>query len=121
MNLVAVALGGAIGASARYLAGRGLIAAGMEGFWAIAAINVVGAGILGYVTGAYVAEGFRNQPLFLFLTVGALGGFTTFSTWTADSVALWDEGRAMLAALNLVVPPIAGVGAVIAGLAIGRS
>lgn len=121
MNLLAVALGGALGASARYLAGRGLIAVGWEGFWAIAAINVVGAGVLGYVTGAYVADGFRNQPLFLFLTVGALGGFTTFSTWAADSVALWDEGRAAMAVVNLVVPPVAGVGAVIAGLAIGRS
>lgn len=121
MNLLAVAVGGALGASARYLAGRGLITVGLEGFWAIGVINVVGAGILGYITGAYVAEGFRHESLFLFLTVGALGGFTTFSTWTADSVALWDQGRAAMAVVNLVVPPLAGVGAVIAGLAVGRS
>lgn len=121
MNLLAVAVGGAVGASARYLAGRGLTAVGLDAVWAIGVVNVVGAATLGYLVGAFIPAGAGQERLFLFLAVGVLGGFTTFSTWTADIVLLWEEGRMAMAVAALAVPPIAGVAAVVAGLALGRS
>ncbi|UCG40321.1 MAG: CrcB family protein [Acidimicrobiia bacterium] len=121
VTAAAVALGGALGASLRYGASRLVLSVGGEGWVATALVNVVGAGALGFLAGWWASHEGLDNPMRIGLTTGLLGGFTTFSTWVVESAGLWDEGRTMLAALNLVAPVLLGIIAVAAGLALGRA
>ena len=121
VTAAAVALGGALGASLRYGASRLVLSVGGEGWVATALVNVVGAGALGFLAGWWASHEGLDNPTRIGLTTGLLGGFTTFSTWVVESAGLWDEGRTMLAALNLVAPVLLGIIAVAAGLALGRA
>lgn len=121
MSILAVALGGAVGATARHLLGRLLVGWGLEAPWAIAIVNVVGAAALGVVLATFLPSTDQEARLYLGLTVGVLGGFTTFSTWTADAVVLWQDGHPGTALAVVVVPLIAGLVGVVAGMALGRA
>ena len=119
MTVLWVAAGGAIGASLRYLVGRGADRLGAEGFWGTAVVNVLGAFALGFVLMAFAPEDEQQRHWFLFLTTGVLGGFTTFSTWMAESAALWTDGRAWVAVANLAIPLVAGLVGIAAGITLG--
>ncbi len=119
MTVIWVAAGGAIGASLRYLVGRGVVRLGAEGFWSTALVNVLGAFALGFVLMAFAPEDEQQRRWFLFMTTGVLGGFTTFSTWVAESATLWTDGRAWVAVANLAIPLVAGLVGVVAGLTLG--
>jgi CrcB protein len=99
---VAVALGGACGALARYGAGR-LVALFVEHPfpWGTWAVNLVGCFLIGLTVPLFgrlsAAEGAR-----FFLVVGFLGSFTTFSTFSLDTLALWGNGHGLLGLLNAV-------------------
>lgn len=102
-----VALGGAIGASARYGVGLALAQhGGVAGAWSTLTVNVVGSFLLGLLT-AWGGE--RNWPgeeaLWLLFGVGMLGAFTTFSTFSRDTVHMFMAGDNLKAigymALNL--------------------
>lgn len=119
MTVIWVAAGGAIGASLRYLVGKGVVRLGGEGFWSTALVNVLGAFALGFVLMAFAPEDEQQRRWFLFMTTGVLGGFTTFSTWVAESATLWTDGRAWVAVANLAIPLVAGLVGVVAGLTLG--
>lgn len=121
VSVLAVALGGALGATARHLLGRLLVGWGLQAPWAIGLVNVVGAAVLGFVLATFMPSTDQEARLYLGLTVGVLGGFTTFSTWTADAVVLWQDGRAGAAVAVVVVPLVAGIVGVVAGMALGRA
>lgn len=111
-----VALGGAVGAVARYgvgLAAERLVGAGVPlGTWAV---NAVGSFALGLALPLLAGDRARLAVL-----VGVLGSFTTFSTYSADTVALWEAGRRGLAVANAAGSVVVGVAFVVAGLALGR-
>lgn len=78
------------------------------------AVNVVGSFFLGVLVGLDTTiGGIDPQPL----TVGVLGGFTTFSTWM---VQIADEDDMKMSGIAAVVPGILGVGAAAVGVGIGR-
>jgi len=84
MTVLAVALGGAIGASARYLVGL------MVGFpLGTLSVNVAGSLLMGMAF-VWLATGKGYQP---FLMTGILGGFTTFSAFSLDTLRLVEAGR----------------------------
>ncbi|QCB41756.1 fluoride efflux transporter CrcB [Sphingomonas sp. PAMC26645] len=56
-------------------------------------INVTGSAIMGLVIGVFEARNIQSNDLRLFLTTGILGGYTTFSTFSLDSVMLWERGQ----------------------------
>lgn len=91
-------------------------------YWiATMTVNVTGALALGVLVG-YFGEHVTDDPTVRTgLTVGLLGGYTTFSTWMLESVELIGEGRLAAGATNLVVPVLLGLAAAVAGLAIGRT
>lgn len=93
-----VALGGGIGAAARYgvnvWSGRVL---GAEFPWHTLIVNVLGCFIMGLLTGLLALKLNLSQEARAFLTTGILGGFTTFSAFSLDT-ALLMERKAMLAA-----------------------
>lgn len=108
MTLLAVALGGAAGALARFLTGVAV----PPGSWprATFVVNVTGSFALGWLTGrGTVPAG---------VGAGLLGGFTTLSTWAVESVDLHDEAGPGPAALYAVGTVVAAVGAAAAGLAL---
>ena len=112
-----VALGGALGASARY----GLTLASLRVFgpdWPIGtwAANLLGCFLIGLAIPLVTADRMR-----LILMMGFLGAFTTFSTYSAETIALWESGRVGLAVTNAVGSVVLGLVAVAAGLALARA
>lgn len=88
-TLTQVALGGAIGSVLRYLA-----VAAFGAPWAVAAVNVVGSFAMGFLFTPAGRLGL--SPLLL---AGVLGGFTTFSTFSLDTLRLWQSGQTTQAVL----------------------
>ena len=81
------------------------------------AVNVIGSFAMGVL---FVALTSRTQLSPLLMT-GVLGGFTTFSAFSLDTLALWERGQAGLAVTYVILSVAASLLAVFAGLAIGRS
>jgi fluoride exporter len=112
-----VGLGGALGAMARFGVGRLLGATAFP--WATLAVNVLGGLLMGLLAGWLVARG-GSEPARLFLGVGLLGGFTTFSAFSLETLLLIDRGEAGHAAAYVAASVIASVGSVAAGLWLTR-
>jgi CrcB protein len=116
-TLLHVALGGAIGASLRYLSGVAAMRLIGPGFpWATLFVNVAGSFAMGVLVVVLASHGNRLAP---FLMTGVLGGFTTFSAFSLDAVSLW--GRAPGLAAAYVAGSVAlSLAALVAGMAVAR-
>ena len=56
-------------------------------------INISGSAVMGLVVGIFEVRNIQSAELRLFLTTGILGGYTTFSTFSLDSITLWEQGQ----------------------------
>jgi CrcB protein len=119
--VLAVALGGALGASARYAAVLRWPAATDAFPWAVFWVNVTGCAVIGAFT-VLITEGARTpHPLLRpFFGIGVLGGFTTFSTYALDVHRLQQAGEPLLGLACLVGTPAAALAAVLAGATAAR-
>lgn len=109
-NWLAVMIGGAFGALARYGVGRAVVRlAGDPLPWATWAVNLAGCFLIGVAVTVLQRAEAGDTARLLFVT-GFLGAFTTFSTFSLDTLRLWTGGQPGLALLN------AG-GSVVLGLA----
>lgn len=118
-NLLHVALGGALGASARYLTNVGAMRLIGPGFpWGTVIVNVLGSFVMGVLV-VVLAEfgGNRLAPL---LMTGILGGFTTFSAFSLDAVTLWERGQPEVAMGYVLGSVVLSLAALVAGLAMAR-
>ena len=98
-DLLAVAGGGAIGACSRYLAGKAIQSwAGLAFPLGTLVVNVLGCLLLGFLFARVEPAGPGAVRTQLFLTTGLLGGFTTFSTFSQETVELMLAGRTGTAA-----------------------
>ena len=89
-TIIWVALGGALGAVGRYLVGLSLKAA--SGFpWATMSVNILGSLLMGLVIGWLSRQNGGSDALRLFVAVGILGGFTTFSAFSMDLFTLLER------------------------------
>jgi fluoride exporter len=115
MTLFHVALGGALGASARYLTNVAVIRALGQGFpYGTLLVNVLGSFLMGVLVAVLAHKGgMRFAP---FLMTGLLGGFTTFSAFSLDAFTLWERGEAGLAALYVGGSVFLSIAALIAGV-----
>ena len=102
MTLTQVALGGAIGAVLRYLTGLALAFP-----FGTLAVNIVGSFLIGVLWVALADRG----PWAPLLITGILGGFTTFSAFSLDTLRLVDAGRAPMAALYVLASVTLSLGA----------
>ncbi|HEX2850952.1 MAG TPA: fluoride efflux transporter CrcB [Acidimicrobiales bacterium] len=112
---------GAVGAPTRYL---------LDGFvqnrtagalpWGTFVINVSGSLLLGLVTGAGLYHAFPSTPR-VWLGTGFCGAYTTFSTFTFETVRLLEEGAVTDAFFNAGASLIAGTAAAAAGLALAAA
>jgi len=101
-NLVYVFLGGGFGASLRYWL-SGLIPrwVGTDFPYGILSINVIGCFFIGFLMTAFEERFQINASLRVFLTVGILGGFTTFSTFSYETIAMMRDGELIKASLYI--------------------
>ncbi len=120
LEVLFVALGGAIGSAARYLVGGWFAARFGAAFpYGTFVVNVTGSFIVGLFL-AYAQERVSLSPYWrLFFAVGFVGGYTTFSTYEYESVRLLQDGEMLLAAVYLIGSVVTGGVAAIAGIALG--
>ena len=121
VNLALVALGGGIGAALRYLTylGVGRLAGGYP--WATLTVNIVGSLLMGLLIGWLMRRGGTGEGLRLFVGVGILGGFTTFSAFSLDFALLWQRGDVGAAFGYALISVAASITALFAGFALVRA
>lgn len=120
-TLLQVALGGALGASARYLSGVAILRGfGVRDFpLGVITVNIVGSFLMGALI---VYLGQRELTHWnAFLATGILGGFTTFSSFSLEAWRLMSTGRYDLAALYVGLSVIVSIAALIAGVWVMRA
>ena len=118
-SLIQVALGGAIGASCRYLTNVGAMRLLGGGFpYGTVVVNILGSFLMGVLVVAFAHRG-GNQFAPLMMT-GVIGGFTTFSAFSLDAVNLYQRGDILLAATYVFGSVAVGIAALIVGMAIAR-
>ncbi len=110
-----VGLGGALGSVARYGFYR-LLAAPLGTL----GVNILGGLLMGLLVGWLTARGGPTEAGRLFLGVGVLGGFTTFSAFSLDTVLLLERGAWWQAAAYALVSVVASIAALFLGMQIGR-
>lgn len=108
----AVALGGAIGAAARYGIGHAWPAGAGSFPWATFTINIAGCALIGALMVLATELGPAHRLVRPFAGTGLLGGFTTFSAYAVEIEILVDVGAARTALLYLIATPVAAVAAV---------
>lgn len=119
--LLAVAAGGAVGSVARYLSMTAV------GHWlgtgfpiATLAVNVAGSLVMGMLVEASALAWSPSPELRALLTVGVLGGFTTFSTFSLDAALLIERNQHGLAALYALLSVVLSIAALFLGMAMVR-
>lgn len=120
--VLSIAVGGAIGSVLRHFAGKGALVLLGSGFpYGTLFVNVVGSFVMGVSIALFANVLNPSQEWRAFVTVGLLGGFTTFSTFSLDVVTLYERGEMGAAALYVALSLIVSVSALFAGMLIVRS
>ncbi len=116
-----VMIGGAIGAGARHLAGQAILARLGQGFpWWTLSINITGSLLMGLMIGWFARNGGTDTAR-LFVGVGVLGGFTTFSSFSMEFWMLFERGQNAQAAAYVAASVFGAIAACGLGLFIMRS
>lgn len=112
-----VGLGGAIGAMARYGCNLLLIQTDTGSFPAATLlVNALGSFLIGLGWTAIGQDSYR-----LLILVGVLGGFTTFSSFSLETIRLWQDGQTGLALWNILLNNITSIVMCLAGLGLGKT
>jgi CrcB protein len=120
--VLAVLAGGGIGSVLRYVVTFGITQWLGPGFpWWTFIINITGSFVIGVVAEVVQTRAFGGAPLLrVFLMTGVLGGYTTFSTFSLDTLQLFEERVAMLAFFYAAGSVLLGVAAAFGGVAMAR-
>ncbi|MFA5199465.1 MAG: fluoride efflux transporter CrcB [Candidatus Omnitrophota bacterium] len=116
-----IGLGGAIGTVLRYVMG-GLDYRFSSGVFPISTliVNVTGSLVIGFLWG--VVDRFAISPnVRLFIFIGILGGYTTFSTFSLETFNLMRDGEYKIAAMNAVLSVVLSIGSVFVGYIVSKT
>ncbi len=118
-TVIQVALGGAIGAVLRFGAGQVALRWLGAGFpYGTLGVNLIGSFLMGI---AFVALSEGRGPMAPFVMTGILGGFTTFSAFSLDTIALFERGAVGLAGIYVMASVVLSIAALLVGLAFARA
>ena len=121
LNLIAVFIGGGIGASLRYIITT--ISNKLFGMalWGTFISNIAGCFLIVCIMGYTLKSAQNFSPaLKLFLTVGFLGGLTTFSTFSCESLTLLKDGKILQGCLYIALSLIIGIAATYTGFLLSK-
>jgi CrcB protein len=120
MRLILIGLGGAIGTVLRYIV-SGLDYKYSYGIFPISTlvVNLAGSFAIGFLWGIFEAVAISPQVR-MFVFIGILGGFTTFSTFALENFNLLRDSEHHVALLNILVSNVCGIFLVFAGYALAR-
>ncbi|MEO0372186.1 MAG: fluoride efflux transporter CrcB [Pseudomonadota bacterium] len=118
-TLLQVALGGAIGASVRYLTSVVAMRLMGPGYpWGTLTVNVVGSFLMGVLVVVLAQKGgMKAAP---FLMTGILGGFTTFSAFSLDAFTLYERGETGAAVTYVIASVTLSLAAIVVGVLVAR-
>ena len=121
MELIAIALGGASGALLRYWASSGVYGLlGRDFPYGTMTVNVVGSLLMGFLTILMLERMSVGPEIRGALLIGLLGSFTTFSTFSMETLFLVEQGDLLKAFLNVLLSVVVCIGAAWFGLNVGR-
>jgi fluoride exporter len=121
-HMLLVAIGGALGSVCRYLVGLWALRQFGPNFpWGTLTVNVAGSFAIGLLAELIVRRYDASPEMRLLLITGVLGGFTTFSAFSLDVITLFERGAALAGATYVLASVAISLGAVFAGLALGRA
>lgn len=119
--ILAIAAGGALGAVGRhYVSAQAMKLLGGGFPWGTVSVNVIGSFVLGVLIESMALRWSVGLELRAFLTVGVLGAFTTFSTFTLDFATLVERGGGYAALGYAAISVVAAILALFGGLAVAR-
>jgi fluoride exporter len=119
--ILAIALGGAIGAVARHLFAAQVMRLAGDGFpWGILLVNVAGSLAMGVLAELFAQKWGASLEMRAFLTVGILGGFTTFSAFSLDTALLIERGQLLSAGFYVLASVAGSMAALFLGLHLVR-
>jgi CrcB protein len=117
-----VFLGGGIGAATRYwLSGLVHGRLGSAFPYGTLVVNILGCFVIGLIMGSMQERFVSTPPLRLFLTIGILGGFTTFSSFSYETIAMLKDGEFAYASLNVFLSVLCCLAGTWAGLIAGKT
>lgn len=121
MKVLYIGIFGGLGCMARYLvSGWAISLAGRSFPYGTLAVNVLGSLLLGLIMEGSLRSTLLSPELRLAITVGFLGGFTTFSTFSYETVRLLEEGSLVAAGLNVLLNLTVCLAAVLCGIYLAR-
>lgn len=122
LNLVYVGVGGFLGSIGRYLVAGAVYQLFPNSHFPLGTtvVNILGCFLIGLLTGLVEVRNFLSPEMRIFLLIGLLGGFTTFSTFGFETVALLRDGTFLPALANVLIQVIVGISAVWLGFNIIR-
>lgn len=121
LQLLAIALGGAVGAILRFGVSSGVYQWLGRGFpWGTLAVNVIGSLAMGFLTAMLVERLNVGPELRAAVLTGGLGAFTTFSTFSIETLSLIEQGDVFKAGANMLVSVLVCVSVCWLGLLLGR-
>lgn len=122
MRLLLVLAGGALGSGARYLVALWTVERFGSSFpWGTLTVNVAGSFLIGLIATLADELGAIGPDTRVFLVIGVLGGFTTFSSFSLDTMRLAQQDDLVRAVWNIAVTLALGLTAVVLGVAAGRA
>lgn len=114
-----IATGGAVGSVARYWMANAIDGRHTTGFpWGTVLVNILGSFVIGAAAALVLGRGLWTDNARLFVMVGICGGFTTFSSFSLQTLSLLRDGYILRAGGNVAISVIACLLATWAGLAL---
>jgi len=121
VNLLLIAIGGALGSVARYLLSSFVLRLSGSLFpFGTFVVNIIGCAAFGAIVGAAEQRFIVSPHVRLFTLVGLLGGFTTFSSFAYESFALLRDGQFVAASANILGQVVLGLVGLWAAIALLR-
>jgi fluoride exporter len=122
VHTLLVALGGGLGAALRHLTNLAALRLLGPNFpFGTLAVNVIGSFLMGVLVEVVARRFGASAELRLFLATGVLGGYTTFSAFSLDTIVLWERGAPGLAVAYVGLSVLLSLAAIIGGLWLART